>query len=111
MFGTTARGCVALVTLAIATPWTASCIDDGPVANVHEGTVVVLNDNGAWCWFQDERAVVDVAAGRLLVGSIADARGTGGLSRDGDVDVVAYDLTAGTTTRHTLHAGLGGNDH
>ena len=31
--------------------------------------------------------------------------------RDGDVDVVAYDLATGTTTRHTLHAGLGGDDH
>jgi hypothetical protein len=111
MFGTTTRGCTALVTLAIATPWAASCIDDGPSAAADPGTIVVLNDNGAWCWFQDERAVVDAAAGRLLVGSVADASGSGGVARDGDVDVVAYDLTGGTTTRHTLHTGLGDDDH
>jgi hypothetical protein len=111
MFGSTSRGCAALLTLAIASPWSASCIDDGPAVALDPGTVVVLNDNGAWCWFQDERAIVDVAAGRLLVGSVADDSGSGGTARDGDIDVVAYDLRTGTTSRTTLHPHLGGDDH
>ena len=34
---------------------------DGPTAGRLENVpeVVVLNDNGAWSWFEDERAVVD----------------------------------------------------
>ena len=32
---------------------------------------VLLNDNGAWCWFQDERAIIDPANKTLLVGSVA----------------------------------------
>lgn len=31
----------------------------------------VINPDGAWCWFQDERALVDPEAGLLVVGSIA----------------------------------------
>lgn len=43
--------------------------------------IVVLNDNGAWSWFEDERAVIDRSAGLLLVSSVAHSSGTGTLSR------------------------------
>ena len=33
---------------------------------------VVLNDDGGWCWFQDERALV--VSGRLVFGSVAAGR-------------------------------------
>ncbi|MFN7921276.1 MAG: BNR-4 repeat-containing protein [Bryobacteraceae bacterium] len=60
---------------------------------------VVLNDDGGWCWFEDERALV--ADGRLIVGTIA-----GGIHdprRKGDVDVTSYDLGSGRIERVTLH--------
>jgi hypothetical protein len=72
---------------------------------------VVLNDNGAWSWFEDERAVVDPVAQTLLVSSVADAAGSGGSARDGNVEVAAYDLTTGKTDRAVLHAGLEADDH
>jgi hypothetical protein len=72
---------------------------------------VVLNDNGAWSWFEDERAVVDPDAGTLLVSSVADAAGTGGATRDGNVEVATYDLETGRTERFVLHAGLEADDH
>ena len=31
---------------------------------------IVLNDDGAWCWFQDERVLVQGST--LLVGSVAN---------------------------------------
>ena len=51
----------------------------------------MLNDNGGWSWFEDERAVIDSARCRLLVSSVVDAAGNGPTERDGDVEVVAYD--------------------
>jgi hypothetical protein len=39
------------------------------------GNLIQFNDNGEWCWYQGQRAVMDVAAGKLLLGS--DASGTG----------------------------------
>lgn len=60
---------------------------------------VVLNDDGGWCWFEDERSLV--VNGRLIVGSIAG--GAHDVRRRGDVDVTSYDLKTGRTERFTLH--------
>lgn len=38
--------------------------------NFVAGDFHVLNDNGAWSWFMDERLMVD--NGRLLVGSVRE---------------------------------------
>ena len=43
--------------------------------------VVVLNDNGAWSWFEDQRAVVDPSRGRLIASTVADRSGTRGARR------------------------------
>ena len=72
---------------------------------------IVLNDNGAWSWFEDERAVVDITAGKLLVSSVASADGTGGETRAGNVEVVAYDLVTGRVERAVLHPHLQADDH
>ncbi len=71
----------------------------------------MLNDNGAWSWFEDERAVVDPVTGTLVVSSVADASGTGGMTRDGNVEVAVHDIAAGTTRREVLHAHLQDDDH
>jgi hypothetical protein len=72
---------------------------------------VVINDNGGWSWFESERAVIDRAAGTLLVSSVANSHGARGGARGGDVDVVAYDLTHGTKQRFTLARRLQDDDH
>jgi hypothetical protein len=73
--------------------------------------VIVFNDNGAWSWFEDERAVIDPVAGTLVVSSVANAAGSGGEARDGNVEIVAYDVATGTTDRVVLHDGLEADDH
>ncbi len=73
--------------------------------------VVVFNDNGAWSWFEDERALIDPVAGTLLVSSVADAAGSDGPARDGNVELVAYDLVSEEVDRVVLHAGLEADDH
>ena len=80
-----------------------------------KGNLIQFNDNGAWCWYQDERAVVDSINGRLIIGSIANNRGVGGTGRDGDVDVVFFDLQSRTSQRTLLAKGnsnfSGSDDH
>lgn len=67
----------------------------------------VLNDDGAWCWFQDERAVI--RGDKLIVGSVAN--GSHDPDRRGDIDVVVVDLATGETRRQELFDRLEPDDH
>ncbi|MFO1077330.1 MAG: BNR-4 repeat-containing protein [Planctomycetota bacterium] len=75
------------------------------------GHLLAFRDNGAWSWFEDERAIVDALRGRILVGSCADGSGFGGALRDGDIDVSWLDLPAGRFHAFELHDRLQGDDH
>ncbi len=83
---------------------------DSPSTSDHP-TPIVVNDNAAWCWFQDERALVDPVAGLLLVGSIASTTGVDGERRGGNVEVTVVDLTTGTADVVVLHERLESDDH
>ena len=71
--------------------------------------LITFNDDGAWCWFQDERAIIH--QGKLLIGSVA--AGAHDLDRKGDVDVVTYDLATGKQSLTELHHYLahGNNEY
>ena len=75
-------------------------------ADAVAGTKITFNDNGGWCWYQDERAVVDTKAGKLIIGSV----GSGG-SRNGNIEAVVYDLAAGTKIGPTRIGNLSVDDH
>ncbi|MEZ6015469.1 MAG: BNR-4 repeat-containing protein [Planctomycetota bacterium] len=79
--------------------------------DIVHGRLISFNENGAWCWFEDERALVDTNAGRLLVASCADSSGVGGAARDGDIDVAWLDLAAGRFGAFELHDRLQDDDH
>jgi len=68
-------------------------------------TLTTFNDNGGWCWYQDERALIDAKNNRLIVGSIAS-----GGSRDGNTEVVVYDMTA-KSGKTTVLNNLSVDDH
>lgn len=77
---------------------------------VYPAEPIVFNDNGIWCWYQDERVIVH--DGKLIIGSIADASGTDGALRDGNVEVVQYDISSKTlSSPYVLHANLNSDDH
>jgi BNR repeat-containing family member len=80
-------------------------------ANDVAAALIQFNANGAWSWFEDERVIVDAAAGKIVVSSVADGSGLGGAARSGDVDVAAYDLAAGAVEQFVLHEGLQDDDH
>jgi hypothetical protein len=75
------------------------------------GTEVVLNDNGAWSWFMDERVIV--FEGKLVVGSV---RAVGNFRNDsaadwGNVEISTYDLASGATQRTVFHRHFEQDDH
>jgi hypothetical protein len=78
------------------------------------GNLIQFTENGAWSWFQDERAVVDPLRGKLLVGSVANRDGAGGESADGWVKTTIFDLATGAraTSQHKdLESYGAGDDH
>lgn len=83
----------------------------GEEINQVAGQMVTLNSNGAWSWYMDERVIVDHVAGKLLASSVADASGTGGAARNGDIDIVSHDLTSKATQLFVLHDNLQADDH
>jgi hypothetical protein len=56
---------------------------------------------GGWCWFQDERAIID--AGKIVVGSVAPPLG--------DVNVTTYEVASGRAVTVPLHERLQSDDH
>src|SRR5438270_5799003 len=75
------------------------------------GPLIRLNDNGAWSWFMDERAIV--TNGKLVVGSV---RSVGPFDNSaapdwGNVEVAVYDLATGTVKRAVLHRHFEQDDH
>jgi hypothetical protein len=75
------------------------------------GSMITFNDNGAWSWFEDERAIIDIGANKLIVSSVANGAGTGGAARSGDVEVESLDLTTHNVASFTLHDALQADDH
>src|SRR5690348_13164379 len=66
------------------------------------GNLIQFNDNGAWTWYSDERAVVDRAPGKLIVAVDVSGSGLGGSPRNGAIDATLFDVPSGTSQRATL---------
>ena len=79
------------------------------------GNLIVINSNGAWCWYQDERVIVDTMQNKIVLGSVAHGRGVGDSTRNGDVDISSFDLTTGqrrhTTLKHAFISYDAADDH
>ena len=86
--------------------------DRRDAADFVAGELVNLNDNGAWSWFMDERAIAH--DGKLIVGSVR-AVGDFRSGRDdphwGNVEVAVHDLQTGHTGRVVLHEHFEQDDH
>ena len=67
-----------------------------------KGNLIQFNDNGAWCWYQDERAIVDITGNKIIMCSDASANGVGGSPRSGDLECVMFDLQTRTNKKYTL---------
>jgi len=78
--------------------------------DVVHGNLIQFSENGAWCWYQDERALVDTERGVILLGAEASGEGVDGPGRDGNVDTIQFDMATGSRTRRTLRVS-GSDDH
>ena len=79
--------------------------------NYIAGEPLELNDNGAWSWFMDKRAIID--RGQLLVGSVR-ANGTfanADLPGWGNVELTVLDIQTKKITRVILKEHLEQDDH
>jgi hypothetical protein len=68
--------------------------------------LITFNNNGAWSWFEDERAIVDPNAGtaeQIILSSVGHA---GGAGSNGDVEVTSFDLATAALNRFTLADNL-----
>ena len=99
----------ALLVLAVSVRSTTS---DTYGANYVAVKLVELNDNGAWSWFMDPRAIID--HGQLIVGSV---RAVGKYKQNmddprwGNVEVAVYDIATGKAATAVLHHHLEQDDH
>lgn len=97
--------------LAAATASVAHAVDD-----VNFGTLFTMNNtatspNGAWCWFQDQRAVIDrsnPAAPTLMLSSVSSSATA---TENGDVDLLWRNLATGTQGEFELFNQLQADDH
>lgn len=101
--------------LAVAAVLSGLSAQAAQVADKVHGNLIQFTDNGGWCWYQDERVVVDPKRGEMAVSALANRYGVGGSPRDGDVDVIRFDLKTRRSERNTLREALlsygGGDDH
>jgi hypothetical protein len=79
--------------------------------NFIRGVGWVINDNGAWSWFMDERAIVD--RDKILVGSV---RANGRFEQSdrpgwGNVELSVLDPNSGASTNIVLHSHFEQDDH
>jgi len=110
------RCAAALLLILGVLPLGCSSSPSGPSGDEVAGNLILINDNGAWCWYQDERVVVDSTQERIVLGSVAHGRGVGGDARNGDVDISSFDLATRQRRHATLRHGLiapndQGDDH
>jgi hypothetical protein len=89
----------------------SSAAEPAERADYVAGKLIIFNDNGAWSWFQDERVIADPVAGTLLIGSVANRSGAGGMARDGNTEVAAYSWQSGALHVTALHERLEADDH
>ncbi len=75
------------------------------------GKRITFNDNGAWCWYQDDRVIVDPTSGKMLIGSVGNKAGVGGADRHGNIELAVYDLASGDCHRVVLHERQEADDH
>jgi hypothetical protein len=106
------RGIVATILVVCATPIAYGEPSNDRPADYVAGSPITLNDNGAWSWFMDERAIVH--DGKLIVGSVRAVKNfrTG---RDdpnwGNIELAVFDVDRGMVDCVVLDPHFEQDDH
>jgi len=81
-------------------PYTAPTDPSPFPANWTAAETRQFNPNGGWTWYNDERVVVDAAAGKIVVSSARSSAASQSSNRD--IDVVIHDIQNNTNDLHSL---------
>ncbi len=93
-------GALALAAAVLGSTWVAVSPAGALTGAVRNGELVA---DGAWCWFQDPRAVHYVGLhNRTYIGYVTSV---------GDIDVVSQDAVTAALAHSTLHVALQADDH
>lgn len=96
--------------LVAAQAWPAPASADVSLSGAPGKQPFVIVKDGAWCWFQDERAVL--VNNTLYVGSAVSSGWHNGAAHQGNIDVTDFDLVNQAKGRTAvLHANLELDDH
>ncbi len=79
--------------------------------DIVHGNLIQFNDNGAWCWYQDERVAIDTLSNKLILGSAASREGLGGNPREGAIEGVIHDLVYHRSGRFHFRTSPYADDH
>ena len=61
-----------------------------------------IKTNAGWCWYQDDRVIVDPDARRVVFTTVANFRGEDGDRRDGDIEISSFDPATGEVVSAVL---------
>jgi autotransporter-associated beta strand protein len=103
---------VVLTLLQFAALAASSSAVDDVAGTMFTLTTSTTAPNGAWSWFEDERAIIDWTDPNnplLLVSSVSSA--ANGDAESGDVDLLWRNLTTGTQGEYELHDRFERDDH
>ncbi|MDD5065070.1 MAG: hypothetical protein PHQ35_09995, partial [Phycisphaerae bacterium] len=77
------------------------------------GNMMLINDNGGWCWYQDEKIAYDPVGRNVLASTTACYIGFGGVNstRNDDTDATTFNIDTGKRTRTVAKEPYGGDDH
>ncbi len=91
-----------ILSLILATILLCACSPDPTSENIN-GTALKFSSDGAWCWFQDPRSV--------YISGNAKRTYAGWVTKDGKLQVGAYDHSTGKIEKVTIREKWGADDH
>ncbi|MFH0990244.1 MAG: T9SS type A sorting domain-containing protein [bacterium] len=94
--------CTSILLLILLLPLSSPSSYGQTARDLVKGNLIQFNDNGFWCWFQDERVIIDINNSKLILGSAAYGGGVGGSARNGANDAVIFDIQTATSKRYIL---------
>lgn len=97
------------IVLLISALAVASCSISSVSSQNAEPRIRTFKKNGAWCWFQDERAIID--GNKLIFATVTHKLGSGGNDRHGNMEVTTCNLEEKSSETVVLHEKLGADDH
>ena len=114
-------GTIVLLTATLLTVLSLTQPAFSDPCDVVAGNMMLINDNGGWCWYQDEKIAYDPCGGNVITSTAAHSSGFGGVggTRTNNMDATTFNIATGKRTRVTAHYGSGntaptwggGDDH